>query len=282
MLQNRIRPGVVKFPETFSIRGWNCLFSYQGTQVKFFNLSSLLDWTTLHFFSDNTKTNPCRTSETLHDETPPTTHTLTHIWILSCHDYGISETGVELPTDDCRQPEIITDENNFLLFFYGGSPFFWKILFWLKKWRFLHKKWWFSPSTSRLNYLLRLHHLHLVRPCTGSVIVVWLSQSSTFLFLSIMVFLRTRLSWTRTVFSTISWTNLFLCLMCIHPTMFHIWCNSWVCLLVSRVLSTVLVCLLLTCKWEWLYPSLCVSFQFPLTPVVCCNFCESRVPGRLL
>jgi hypothetical protein len=30
------------------------------------------------------------------------------------------------------------------------------------------------------------------------VIEVWLSQSTMFLFLSIMVFLRTRLSWTRT------------------------------------------------------------------------------------
>ena len=35
-----------------------------------------------------------------------------------------------------------------------------------KKWSFLHKKWCFSASTSRL---LRLRRLHPVRPCTGPV-----------------------------------------------------------------------------------------------------------------
>ena len=37
---------------------------------------------------------------------------------------GSSSAGVELPTDDCRQPAGITDENSFFIFFYGGSPFF--------------------------------------------------------------------------------------------------------------------------------------------------------------
>jgi hypothetical protein len=37
------------------------------------------------------------------------------------------------------------------------------------------------------------------------------------LFLSRMVFLRTRLPWTRTPFSTVGCVNLFLRLMCIHP-----------------------------------------------------------------
>jgi hypothetical protein len=48
------------------------------------------------------------------------------------------------------------------------------------------------------------------------------SQDTTFLFLlSILVFLRTRLSWTRTVFSTVGCFNLFMCLLCIHPVMIH-------------------------------------------------------------
>jgi hypothetical protein len=38
---------------------------------------------------------------------------------------GTSAAGVELPTDDYRQPAGITDENSFFLFFYGGRPFFW-------------------------------------------------------------------------------------------------------------------------------------------------------------
>ncbi len=82
---------------------------------------------------------------------------------------GSSASGVELPTDDCRQPAGITDENSFFLLWYGGRPFLVeknekKIS--LTKWRFLHKKWSFSPSTARLHYLLRLHRLHPVRPCT--------------------------------------------------------------------------------------------------------------------
>ncbi len=103
-----------------------------------------------------------------------------------------------------------------------GAHFWGKIFFDQKKWHFLHIKWCFSASTSRLHYLLRLRCLHPVRPCTGSVIAVWLSQATTFLFLSIIAFLRTRLTWPRTVFSTVGCVNLFLCLMCIHLVMVHI------------------------------------------------------------
>ena len=44
---------------------------------------------------------------------------------------GSSAAGVGLPTDDCRQPAGITDENSFFLFFYGGRPFFWEKKFFL-------------------------------------------------------------------------------------------------------------------------------------------------------
>ena len=37
-----------------------------------------------------------------------------------------------------------------------------------------------------------------------------------------IVFLRTRLSWVRTAFSTFGCDNRFLCLLCIHPLMLHI------------------------------------------------------------
>ena len=68
------------------------------------------------------------------------------------------------------------------------SPFF-SNFFLVSKWCFLHKKWCFSTFTSRLYYLLLL---------------------------------RTRLSWTRTVFFTLGCANLFLCLVCIHPVILHI------------------------------------------------------------
>ena len=78
------------------------------------------------------------------------------LWYPS-HSYGdttvgSSTPGVELSTDDWRQPAGITDEKSFLLFFcgpfLGGQKFFW-----LKKWRFLHKKMllfyiWFSFALS--------------------------------------------------------------------------------------------------------------------------------------
>ncbi len=83
---------------------------------------------------------------------------------------GSSAAGVELLTDDCRQPAGITDENSFFsLFGMAGDHFLVETnekKNSLTKWRFLHKKWSFSPSTARLHYLLRLHRLHPVRPCT--------------------------------------------------------------------------------------------------------------------
>ena len=85
--------------------------------------------------------------------------------ILVATTAGSSAAGVELPTDDCRQPAGITDENSFFYFFMAGA----QNKFPLKKWHFLHKKWCFSASTSRLHYLLRLRRLHPVRPCTGPV-----------------------------------------------------------------------------------------------------------------
>jgi hypothetical protein len=39
---------------------------------------------------------------------------------------GSSAAGVELPTDDCRQPAGITDENSFFYFFMAGDHFFGK------------------------------------------------------------------------------------------------------------------------------------------------------------
>jgi hypothetical protein len=39
---------------------------------------------------------------------------------------GSSAAGVELPTDDCRQPAGITDENSFFIFFMAGDHFFGK------------------------------------------------------------------------------------------------------------------------------------------------------------
>ena len=78
---------------------------------------------------------------------------------------GSSAAGVELPTDDCRQPAGITDENSSFLFFYDGSP---EKKFPKKNGTFDTKNG-FSASTSRLHYLLRLRRLHPVRPCTGPV-----------------------------------------------------------------------------------------------------------------
>jgi hypothetical protein len=46
--------------------------------------------------------------------------------VLVATTAGSSAAGVELPTDDFRQPAGITDENSFFLFFYGGRPFFWE------------------------------------------------------------------------------------------------------------------------------------------------------------
>ncbi len=51
--------------------------------------------------------------------------------ILVATTAGSSVAGVELPTDDCRQPAGITDENSF--FFYDGSPFFGEKNFLTKK-----------------------------------------------------------------------------------------------------------------------------------------------------
>jgi hypothetical protein len=111
----------------------------------------------------------------------------------------------------------------FLFFFMAGEHFFGKKMgVDSKKWRFLHKKWSFPPSTTRLHYLLRPHRLHPVRPCTGSVITVSLSPATTFLFLYIIAFLRTRLPRARTTFSTVGCVNLFLRLWCIHPATRHI------------------------------------------------------------
>jgi hypothetical protein len=81
---------------------------------------------------------------------------------------GSSAAGVELPTDDCRQPAGITDENSFF-FLMAGDHFFGNFFFDSKNDAFYTKKWCFSPSTARLHYLLRLHRLHPVRPCTGPV-----------------------------------------------------------------------------------------------------------------
>ena len=50
-------------------------------------------------------------------------------WDLVATTVASSAAGVELPTDDCRQPAGITDENSFFLFFYGGSPFFGELFF---------------------------------------------------------------------------------------------------------------------------------------------------------
>jgi hypothetical protein len=86
--------------------------------------------------------------------------------ILVATTAGNSAAGVELPTDVCRQPAGTTDENSFFYFFMAGDHFWGGEKISLKKWRFLHKKWSFSPSTARLHYLLRLHRLHPVRPCT--------------------------------------------------------------------------------------------------------------------
>jgi hypothetical protein len=38
-------------------------------------------------------------------------------WILVATTAGSSAAGVELPTDDCRQPAGITDENSFIFIF---------------------------------------------------------------------------------------------------------------------------------------------------------------------
>ncbi len=80
----------------------------------------------------------------IHTPIPPTTT----LQVLVATTAGSSAAGVELPTDDCRQPAVITDENSFFYFFMVGDYFFGgkNSLFWTKKWRFLHKKWSFSSS----------------------------------------------------------------------------------------------------------------------------------------
>ena len=40
---------------------------------------------------------------------------------------GSSAAGVELPTDDCRQPAGITDENSFFYFFMAGAQKFFSL-----------------------------------------------------------------------------------------------------------------------------------------------------------
>jgi hypothetical protein len=50
--------------------------------------------------------------------------------------------------------------------------------------------------------------------CVSQQLPTWLDNNITFL--------RTRLSWTRTVLSIFRCVNLFLCLLCIHPSMIHI------------------------------------------------------------
>ena len=48
-----------------------------------------------------------------------------------------------------------------------GAHFLGKFFFDYNTFHFLHKKWCFSASTTRLYYLLRLRRLHPVRRCTG-------------------------------------------------------------------------------------------------------------------
>ena len=43
------------------------------------------------------------------------------ISLLVATTAGSSAAGVELPTDDCRQPAGITDENSFFYFFMAGA-----------------------------------------------------------------------------------------------------------------------------------------------------------------
>jgi hypothetical protein len=104
-----------------------------------------------------------------------------------------SATGVELTTDDCRQPAGITDENSFFIFLMAGDHFF-------------EKKWGLTQKMALSTQKMELDSMY----CSSA-----LSSSSTSS--------RTRLSWVRTVFSTVGCDNLFLRLMCIHPEMFHIW-----------------------------------------------------------
>ena len=65
-------------------------------------------------------------------------------------------------------------------------------------------------------------------PCSfecrsGSLMRVCESQATFCCLDSRISFLRTRLPWARTAFSTFGWTNRFLCLLCIHPSILHIW-----------------------------------------------------------
>ena len=64
-------------------------------------------------------------------------------------------------------------------------------------------------------------------PCSSvrrscSQMLVFVSHTTVWCLDYTIVFLRTRLSWTRTVFSTFGWDNLFLHLLCIHPSILHI------------------------------------------------------------
>jgi hypothetical protein len=89
---------------------------------------------------------------------------------------------------------------------------------------FLHKKWCFSASTSRLHYLLRLRRLH---PLFVRVPVRFSDCSLTVPRHHVLVPVhhvlpQNEVAWARTVFSTVGCANLFLRLLCIHPAILHI------------------------------------------------------------
>ncbi len=70
------------------------------------------------------------------------------------------------------------------------------------------------------------HHLnrpHLARLCRSGSQMRACESHVTFCSLDDdIAFLRTSLSWTLTVLSTFGCSNLFLCLLCIHPSILHI------------------------------------------------------------
>ncbi len=64
-------------------------------------------------------------------------------------------------------------------------------------------------------------------PCSSvrrscSQMFVFVSHTTVWCLDYIIVVLRTRLPWSRTAFSTYGWDNLFLHLLCIHPSILHI------------------------------------------------------------
>ena len=68
-------------------------------------------------------------------------------------------------------------------------------------------------------------------PCSfvcrsGSLMRVCESHATFSCLDSKITFLRTRLPWTRTVFSTFDYDNRFLRLLCIHPSILHICSNA--------------------------------------------------------